>query len=111
GVVDEHHDTSVPRPACTDLDADLAPQVSGAETENVNAMAGRECPLAGEMYPRSGGKAVHGGIHGFHAYPRRLRLGHAEALIDVQRLPEKNPRGIGPPRAERRFREIGRAHV
>src|SRR4029077_19752668 len=65
----------------------------------------RDRPLAGETYPGSGGKAVHGGIQGFHAHPRRLRLGHAEALEDVQGLPEKNPRGIGPPGAERRLRD------
>src|SRR5262245_17221960 len=42
-----------------------------------------------------GGTAAKCGIQGIYAYPRCLRLGHAEALEDVQRLPEQNPRGIG----------------
>src|SRR6266581_8158132 len=62
-------------------------------------------PAGRRMSVRLGGKTVHGRIQGFHAYPRRLGLGHAEALIDIQRLPEKNPRGIGSPGAERRFRD------
>src|SRR5262249_59303304 len=51
------------------------------------------------------GKPAQRGIQGLYAYPRRLRLGHAEALEDVQRLPEKDPRSIGAPGAEHRFRD------
>src|ERR1035438_4110923 len=34
------------------------------------------------------GAAAEGGVDGLDAYPRRLRLGHAEPFEDVQRLPQ-----------------------
>ena len=51
------------------------------------------------------GAAAEGGVHGLDADPRRLGLGHAELLEDVQRLPEEDPRRVGPLCAERRFRQ------
>ncbi len=46
-----------------------------------------------------------GPAHGLDADPRRLGLRHAEAFEDIQRLPERDPRGVGAPHAERRFRD------
>src|SRR5262249_15540872 len=88
----------------TELDMDLAPQVKGAGATTHEADTGFAVGRR-KRYGELRGKAAEGGIQGLYAYPRRLRLGHAEALEDVQRLPEKNPRGIGAPGAERRFRD------
>src|SRR5262249_37140484 len=51
------------------------------------------------------GKAAQRGIQGLYADPHPPRLRHGEALEDVQRLPEEDPRGIGAPEADRRFRD------
>ena len=51
------------------------------------------------------GSAAQGRANGLDADPRRLGLRHAEAFEDIQRLPERDPRGVGAPHAERRFRD------
>ena len=48
-----------------------------------------------------GSAEAEGPVQGLYAYPGRLGLGHAESLEDVQRLPEHDPRRVGPLRAER----------
>src|SRR5580700_10717515 len=78
---------------------------SGGQERGHTRSSQRGLPAGCAMRMGLAGKASQGGIHGFYAYSRRLRLGHAEALEDVKRLPEKYPRGIGAPGAERRFRD------
>src|SRR5262249_55252861 len=49
------------------------------------------------------GAAAKSGVHGLHAYARRLCLWHAEPFEDVQRLPVRDACGGPPPAAEGRF--------
>src|ERR1700722_135331 len=86
------------RGACKRLDAPLDTQVRAMGGERSGGDGRGAEPGVREC--RSG-SAAQGRPHGLDADPRRLGLRHTEAFEDIQRLPERDPRGVGAPQAKR----------